>query len=128
MANAVVHFEIVGKDPAALKRFYTGLFDWTLNESGGPVEYATVDTGAGDNGRAIGGGIGAGPEGYEGHVTFYVSVDDVEASLARAEELGGKRTMGPHRIEASEATGPEDFEIGLFTDPEGRTVGLFSLV
>lgn len=127
MANQIVHFEIIGEDPAALKRFYTELFDWELNETGGPVEYATVDTG-GDGSGAIGGGIGGGPEGYEGHVTFYVNVDDVEAALAKAEQLGGKRTMGPHRIEASEATGPEAFEIGLFTDPDGRTIGLHSLV
>lgn len=124
MANQVVHFEIVGKDPTALKQFYTQLFDWKLNESGGPVEYATVDTGEG----GIGGGIGGGPEGYEGHVTFYVNVDDVETALARAEELGGKRMMGPHRIEAGPVTGSEPFEIGLFTDPDGRTVGLHSLV
>lgn len=128
MANPVVHFEIVGKDAAALKQFYTELFDWTLNETGGPVEYATVDTGARENGGAIGGGIGGGPEGYGGHVTFYVNVDNVEAALARAEQLGGKRVMGPHRIEASAETGPGAFEIGHFTDPEGGTIGLHSLV
>lgn len=124
MANAIVHFEVIGKDPAALKRFYTGLFDWELRDAGGPAEYSTVDTGAGEG--AIGGGIGGGPEGYEGHVTFYVNVDDVESALARAEDLGGKRMMGPERVEASEATGPEAFEIGMFTDPEGRVVGLHS--
>lgn len=125
MANAVVHFEVIGKEPDALKRFYTELFDWKLNDVGGPTDYSTVDTG-GEG--AIGGGIGGVPEGYEGHVTFYVTVDDVEAALARAEELGGNRMMGPHRMEPSTETGPQAFEIGLFTDPEGRTIGLHSLV
>jgi uncharacterized protein len=68
-------------------------------------------------GVGIGGGIGAGPEGYDGHVTFYVEVPDVEAALAKAESLGGSRMMGPDRV-------MEGVEIGLFTDPEGRTVGL----
>ena len=43
----------------------------------------------------IGGGIGVGPEGYEGHVTFYIEVPDVGASLDQVEKLGGTRVMGP---------------------------------
>ena len=55
---------------------------------------------------------------YDGHVTFYVEVPDVEAALAKAESLGGTRMMGPDRI-------PEvDIEIGLFTDPVGHVVGV----
>ena len=128
MANPIVHFEVIGKDPDALKRFYTELFDWELNDVGGPTDYSTVDTGAGANGAGIGGGIGGVPEGYAGHVTFYVNVDDVEAALARAEELGGRRLMGPHRMEPSPETGPQAFEIGNFADPEGRVIGLHSMV
>jgi len=43
------------------------------------------------DGAGIGGGIGVGPDGYDGHVTFYVEVPDVEAALAQAEILGGSR-------------------------------------
>lgn len=46
-------------------------------------------------GIGIGGGIGAAPEGYSGHTTFYVEVPDVETALAKAESLGGSRMMGP---------------------------------
>ena len=46
----------------------------------------------------IGGGVGQGPEGYTGHVTFYVGVPDVEAALAKAESLGGTRMMGPEQV------------------------------
>lgn len=126
MANKIVHFEIIGKDPEALRNFYSELFDWELQHLGGPADYATVDTGSGSGDAPIGGGIGGGPEGYDGHVTFYVNVDDVETYLKRAEELGGKRTMGPERMDGPE-TGPQPFDIGLFTDPEGRTIGLHSL-
>jgi predicted enzyme related to lactoylglutathione lyase len=68
-------------------------------------------------GIGIGGGIGAAPEGYDGHVTFYVEVPDVEAALAKAESLGGSRMMGPEQP-------MEGIEVGLFNDPEGRTVGV----
>jgi predicted enzyme related to lactoylglutathione lyase len=70
-----------------------------------------------DDGRGIGGGVGTGPEGYDGHVTFYVEVPDVEAALAQAESLGGSRVMGPDKP-------MEGIEIGLFTDPEGHLVGV----
>jgi len=68
-------------------------------------------------GVGIGGGVATGPEGYDGHVTFYVEVPDVEASLAKAEELGGSRVMGPDEV-------MEGLVIGMFTDPEGHTIGV----
>jgi len=37
-------------------------------------------------------------EGYEGHVTFYVGVPDIEAALVKAESLGGKRLFGPEAV------------------------------
>jgi uncharacterized protein len=61
--------------------------------------------------------VATGPEGYDGHVTFYVEVPDVEASLAKAEELGGSRVMGPDEV-------MEGLVIGMFTDPEGHTIGV----
>lgn len=68
-------------------------------------------------GVGIGGGIGPGPEGYEGHVTFYIEVPDVEAALAKAESLGGTRLMGPETI-------MNQLELGHFADPEGHLVGV----
>ena len=68
-------------------------------------------------GAGIGGGVGTGPEGYDGHVTFYVEVPNVEAALAQAESLGGTRIMGPDKV-------MESIEIGMFGDPEGHVVGV----
>jgi len=39
--------------------------------------------------NADGGAVAKGPNGYDGHVTFYVEVDDIDAALAKAERLGG---------------------------------------
>jgi predicted enzyme related to lactoylglutathione lyase len=118
MGQPVVHFEITGKDSEKLHAYYSELFDWEIdadNEFGYGVVPREGNTNA--DGVGIGGGIAKGPEGYEGHVTFYVEVPDVEAAMAKAESLGGTRMMGPEEV-------MEGVEIGLFNDPEGHVVGL----
>ncbi len=118
MGQPVVHFEIVGKDGAALRSFYGELFGWKF-DTDNPMNYGLVprDGNTTPDGIGIGGGIAVGPEGYPGHVTFYIEVPDVEASLARAESLGATRMMGPEKP-------MEGIEIGLFTDTEGHTIGV----
>jgi predicted enzyme related to lactoylglutathione lyase len=120
MGQPVVHFEIIGTDGEKLKDYYSELFGWEI-DSDNPMKYGVVQREANTNadGVGIGGGIGTGPEGYGGHVTFYVEVPDVEAALAKAESLGGSRMMGPDEV-------MEGLTIGLFTDPEGRVVGVVS--
>jgi predicted enzyme related to lactoylglutathione lyase len=118
MGQPVVHFEITGKDGKALQDYYSQLFDWNINADN-EFGYGLVDREENLNpdGVGIGGGISSGPEGYSGHVTVYIEVPDVEASLAKAEELGGTRMMGPDEVMAG-------LTIGLFTDPEGHVVGV----
>jgi predicted enzyme related to lactoylglutathione lyase len=118
MGQPVVHFEVIGKDAKKLQDYYSELFGWTF-DADNPMNYGSVqrEGNVSAAGIGIGGGVGQGPEGYEGHVTFYVEVPDVEAALARAESLGGKRMMGPEKV-------TEQVEIGLFTDVEGHLVGV----
>lgn len=119
MGQPVVHFEVVGKDGAALKSYYADLFGWEIDSSN-PMNYGIVQREGNTNaeGAGIGGGVSAGPDGYEGHVTFYVQVDDVEAALAKAEGLGGSRVMGPEEIMDGALV------LGQFTDPEGHLIGV----
>jgi predicted enzyme related to lactoylglutathione lyase len=118
MGQPVVHFEIIGKDGDKLKSYYSELFGWEFN-SDNPMNYGVVQRDGNTNadGAGIGGGVSAGPEGYEGHVTFYIEVPDVEASLAKAESLGGSRVMGPDEV-------MEGLVLGLFNDPEGHLIGV----
>jgi uncharacterized protein len=120
MGQPVVHFEVVGKEPEKLQSYYSDLFGWDINADN-PVNYGIVSREGNTNsdGVGIGGGVGGGPEGYDGHATFYVEVPDVEAALAKAESLGGSRMMGPHKV-------MDAVEVGLFNDPEGHVVGVVS--
>ena len=118
MGQPVVHFEVIGKDGPKLQKYYADLFGWKV-DANNPMHYGMVDgrdNPAPEN-RGIGGGIAGGPEGYEGHVTFYVEVPDVEAALAKAESLGGTRVMGPEEIMGMVV-------LGQFKDPEGNLVGV----
>lgn len=116
MGQPVVHFEVIGKDGEKLQQFYSDLFGWSI-DTNNPMHYGLVQPGQSGTGQsAIGGGIGSGPEGYAGHVTFYVEVPDVEEALTKAESLGAKRMMGPEKMDG--------FEIGQFVDPEGHLIGL----
>lgn len=123
MADPVVHFEVIGKDPERLRRYYGELFGWAFDtpspvagEVSEPDRYGFLDLMTSADGTGIRGGIGGG-EGYESHAVLYVGVEDVEAALRHAERLGGKRVMGP-------AHSPSGLVVGHFTDPEGTLIGV----
>lgn len=114
MANPVVHFEVVGKDAKVLQDFYGKAFGWKVEPQSVPG-YAMVYPG-GEEG--IDGGIGGGFPGMEsGHVTVYVQVPDVEATLKQIESLGGKTISPPMDV-------PGGPTIAQFADPEGHMIGL----
>ncbi|MDX6586871.1 MAG: uncharacterized protein QOI31_1344 [Solirubrobacterales bacterium] len=118
MGNPVVHFEILGKDGEKLKKYYSDMFGWAIS-SDNPMNYGVIarEENLSPEGIGIGGGI-MGMVGNEGYVTFYVAVENCEAALAKAEELGGKRLMGPDEVPG------QGIAIGHFEDPEGHMVGV----
>jgi predicted enzyme related to lactoylglutathione lyase len=99
---------------AKAAQLYAELFDWKI-DANNPPQYGTVE--CGERTVSIDGGIGGMPPGMPGHLTFYVEVPDIEAELAQAEQLGGKRIMGPTQLQPG-------VELGQFSDPEGHMVGL----
>lgn len=124
MGQPVVHFEVIGKDPELLRRYYGDLFGWEFDTTGQvaeavsePTNYGFVEHNTTEDGAGIPGGIGGG-EGYDAKVLFYVGVPDVEAALQEAERLGGTRRMGPARAPG------RDLVVGHFTDPEGHLLGV----
>ena len=115
MGNPVVHWEIAAKDGEKLQGFYTQLFDWKIDVHP-EMNYGMVEAGGE-------GGISGGIMGTQGdmptHLTFYVQVDDLNAYLKKAEELGGKSLVPPTPI-------PGRGEFALFSDLEGNTIGIFA--
>jgi predicted enzyme related to lactoylglutathione lyase len=121
MGQPVVHFEIIAKDVDNVRRYYSELFGWQIDASN-PMNYGTIAREGNTNadGIGIGGGIGDAPDGYEGHVTFYVEVPDIESTLQKAESLGGERRFGPDVVPGA------GIIIGQFADPGGRVIGLMT--
>ena len=111
MGQPVVHFEIGCKDSARTQEFYAKLFDWKIQQAGPAAMIETGGTG-GINGHIT--SLGHEPHNY---VTVYVEVNDIGAYLAKAQELGGKKIVGPIDI----PTG----SFAWMADPEGTVIGLF---
>jgi predicted enzyme related to lactoylglutathione lyase len=119
MPNPVVHFEIIGTDPARLHSYYGDLFGWSFHlgdtvsaEVSEHGSYGFVDASI----AGLNGGVGGGPT-LQPKALFYVGVDDVGAALDRAEALGGRRVFGPDGV-------PGKLVVGQFTDPEGNLIGV----
>ena len=88
--NGVVHFEIYARDADKLSKFYSSLFDWTIEPMPG-MDYhlvRTVDTdeqGMPTKPGSINGGLLVCPVGYEdpGWIN-YVNVDSLDSAVKRA--------------------------------------------
>jgi predicted enzyme related to lactoylglutathione lyase len=110
MPNAIVHFEVLGKDKAVLEDFYRAAFDWQLNPSTDNYSIASPGTG-------INGGIGTAMDGGTGHASFYVEVANIAETLTVVEGRGGRKISGPDQV-------PNGPLVATFADPEGHVVGL----
>ena len=112
MGRPVVHFEIGCADRAKSAQYFSALFGWKM-QAEGPA--TTIDTASQ---AGIGGHLTSlGHEPFH-YTMFYVDVEDVQASLDKAVELGGKALVGPITI----PTGT----FAWFADPDGTTVGLWT--
>ena len=114
MPNPVVHFEIASGGTEKLQKYYADLFEWHIDASN-PMGYGLVDT---KTETGISGGI-TGTDGRPNMVSFYVEVEDIEAKLKEAEDLGGSVIMPVTSI-------PGMVTFAMFSDPEGNCIGLVS--
>jgi uncharacterized protein len=110
MANPVVRFEVGAAEHGPLAEFYGELFGWGMEAIADA--YTLIDT---RGGGGLIGGVGRSDTG-DPWATFYVEVDDLQATLERAEALGG-RTAVP----VVELPG---MAFAMFDDPDGLLVGL----
>ena len=121
MSGRVVHFEVPFDDGDRARAFYQNAFGWSVMAIP-EMSYTIVSTGpTGEQGPTepgyIGGGMMARDEVFRSPV-ITVDVDDIDAVLAKIEDLGGK-TVRP-KMEVGEMG-----FAGYFTDPEGNLMGLW---
>ena len=112
-ANTVSWFEIGAPDVEAAKAFYGPLFGWLFAPDG----TYTMITAPGADGPS--GGIFNTGGNIPPYAVFVVRVDDVAATAARTEELGGKVVVAPITME-------DGMVITYLTDPNGSMFALFS--
>jgi predicted enzyme related to lactoylglutathione lyase len=108
-----VHAEIRSADPDATRAFCSELFGWTYTDGAFPG-YTFVDTGVeGALPTAISPLQGDGDA-----VLFFIGVTDVAATLARAEELGGRTVQGVQNVPG--------VSFGVLADGQGHLIGVAS--
>ncbi len=116
--GAVSWIELSATDVEAAKTFYTQLFGWTVNKAPMPgMDYDIITSGGEETG-----GMMPKPPQMEGAPSLwgaYISVDDVDATAARAESLGGAVLMAPMDI-------PEVGRFCLLRDPQGAMISAIS--
>jgi hypothetical protein len=116
MGAPAAFFDITSADPTRIGEFYANLFDWTVApEQDG---YRMVDTGNGDG--AVFGGIGATEDPAAGGITLYVRVEDLAATLAQAEKLGGSTMVPPSDLPGGYG------RFAVLSDPDGNAFGLWA--
>ena len=110
--------ELVTTDAQAAKDFYSQLLGWSTEDMAmEDMTYTVLKVG--EDGV---GGIMSTPPGAEGtppHWGVYVTVDDVDATAGKAEELGAKTIVPPTDI-------PEVGRFYMFQDPQGAVLSVIT--
>jgi predicted enzyme related to lactoylglutathione lyase len=113
MANPFVHIELQTQDMEKSKKFYTGMFDWKLEEMPG-MDYAIINVGEG-----TGGGMMKKPmPGIPDNWMPYILVNDVKAATKKAQTLGAT-------IHKDVTEVPDMGWFSVLSDPTGAAFGLW---
>jgi hypothetical protein len=118
MGNPFCHIELHSSAVAEVKSFYGDLFDWSMQDMPmGEHQYTMVKTADGED--EVGGGITQKMcDDAPNHWLSYVLVDDVDASLKKATDLGGSVIVDKTEI-------PEMGHFGVLADPSGAALGVY---
>ena len=113
--GALVWNELGSPDLDASTAFYSALFGWTIAPfEGSPEPYLSIK-----NGDANNGGIRPlTPPGAPPHWLVYFGVEDLDAALAKVQELGGIKHAGPIDIQIA--------KIAVVADPQGAIFALYA--
>jgi uncharacterized protein len=109
--HPIVHIEFSAKDRESASAFYHDLFGWEIQQFP-DMNYATFASGS------VGGGFNPINDGNPaGTVIVYINTDNIDESLKKVEELGGKNVTPKAEI-------PGVGWFAIFRDPTGNQVAL----
>ena len=109
MPGSLVHFEVPSEDAGRAKSFWGGVFGWSFNDPGVGIPYWMTRTGESQGGAIF--------NSDERGIIVYFDTDDIDATIAQINELGGtagEKSPIPH--------------VGWFarcTDTEGNAFSIF---
>jgi predicted enzyme related to lactoylglutathione lyase len=108
--------ELATRDPDGSAGFYSELFGWTVEPiEGMEMPYLVVKN---QDGRSNG-GIRSAAEQEPTYWLVYFGTDDLDGALAKADELGASKLMGPMEIGGGN-------RIAALQDPEGAVFALYA--
>ncbi len=113
--HPIAHLELSAKDPAAASEFYSKLFGWKIQHNE-QFNYYIFEGEGGPRGGFV---TADEKEHHAGEVVVYIGTDDIDGSLRRVEELGGKVLHPKTEI-------PGIAWWALFADPTGNRLGLYT--
>lgn len=116
MPSPVVFFQLAAADPAAARDFYGQLFDWDFSEGGNPVTPITIEPKGPADFDPKGSFLQL-PPGAAPYVTVFVRVEDLRATLAKAEAMGSRVVLP-----VTEIPGPT--HVAVIHTPIGHTLGI----
>jgi uncharacterized protein len=117
MGNPFVHVELATTDPATAKEFYAKLFSWKMEDAEMPAgTYTMLQPGEGTGGGLMKQMTPDAPSAW----LPYVLVDDIKASTAQAQSLGGSIMMDVTVIDGMGS-------YSIIVDPTGAALGLWQM-
>lgn len=119
--HPIIHVDFSASNMESAAQFYKDLFGWEITAYPEMNYYTfTSEGGPGGGFNEVGSRIGDTVQVPSGHVLIYVSTDDVDKTLAKAEQMGGKTLLAK-----TEIAGMGWYAI--FTDPTGNQIGLLDM-
>lgn len=112
--HPIVHVEFASSDPGAAGKFFGQLFGWSIQHDS-TLDYTMFQAEGGPGG----GFVTADGERPTSGALVYVGVDDIDATLAQAEALGGKTIQPKMEI-------PGTGWMAILTEPGGGRVALYT--
>ncbi|MGO9321570.1 MAG: VOC family protein [Solirubrobacteraceae bacterium] len=112
--GALVWNELQSPDLDASAAFYGDLFGWKIEQSAGMADaYLTIKNGTANNG----GMRELTPPAPPSWLTYF-GTQDIDAALAKVDELGGSKLAGPIDIQIA--------KIAVVADPQGAVFALYA--